>query len=237
MEPSFALTLGDLVFGGSSRDPDDGVDGSQYHGGARRFRAAQKSRERMETDEDAHQHLLERIRAGDPAAFDAMVVEQLNGLVGFARSLLQSAETAEDAVQDVLARVWRDRAKLPARGSMRAYLFTAVRNRALDLLKHERVQRHVLASLRCEADASGHSAALTMDVEPDLPGHITHAQLTAIHRAFAMLPERQRSALALRYERQLKTMEVAAILGVSVKAAEQLLVRAIRTLRLAVTPT
>jgi RNA polymerase sigma-70 factor (ECF subfamily) len=177
--------------------------------------------------------LAARIRAGDPAAFDAMVVTHLDALVGFARSLVHATDTAEDVVQDVCASLWRRHAQLPMHGSLRAYLFTAVRNRVLDVLKHERVRERALTSFRSSTALFEEQILTSLNTEAD---DLTRTRLIHVHRALATLPERQRTALALRYERQLKIAEVAAVLDISVKAAEQLLIRAIRALRAAIPP-
>ncbi len=56
-------------------------------------------------------------------------------------------------------------------------------------------------------------------------------RLAAVARAIRSLPERQRLALLLAVQGGRSNAEIAAILGISQGAAEQLLVRARRTLR------
>ena len=73
----------------------------------------------------------------------------------------------------------------------------------------------------------------------DVPDHAASAvemiarrqRVEALAREVALLPERQRAALALSYQAELPDVEAAASMGVSVKAYESLLVRARRALR------
>jgi RNA polymerase sigma-70 factor (ECF subfamily) len=186
-------------------------------------------RERAETDRRERETepasvLIERIRLGDPDAFDVMVIEHLEALVGFAKSFVGSIDAAEDVVQDALAGIWKRRDTLPREGSIRAYLFSTVRNRALDMLKYERVRTRARTRLESEVRAA---AFETDSGENDLIAR----QTAAVRNALRALPERQRTAVALRYSRGLKVTEIAAVFGVSAKAAEQVLVRALRTLR------
>jgi RNA polymerase sigma-70 factor (ECF subfamily) len=78
---------------------------------------------------------LERIRAGDPGAFEALFREHYHGLCLFAARLVASDAVAEELVQDVLLRVWQQRERWTVTGSVAAYLYGAVRNQALGHLR------------------------------------------------------------------------------------------------------
>ena len=53
-------------------------------------------------------------------------------------SVVAVREAAEEVVQDVMLELCRRRSALDPAGSVRAYLFTAVRNRTLNVIRHER---------------------------------------------------------------------------------------------------
>jgi len=174
--------------------------------------------------------LFHALRAGDVAAFDTFVVAHLDALVGFAASLVDSIEAGEDIVQDVLTTLWQKRGALPQTGSPRAYVFAAVRHRALDARKHDRVQLRTRDRLAIELAGSVTPPPMPLASDSDLT---QQGRVASVRAALATLPERQRTALFLRYVRSLKVAEIGTVLGVSTKAAEQLLIRAIRTLRTA----
>ena len=135
-------------------------------------------------------------------------------------------EVAQDVVQDVLCRVWQLGAAWHPQGSARSYLYASVRNAVLNRRKHE-----VIAA-RFEDEAlrtAAHGGAVE---SPSAERMVEARERTdALRRQIDALPERQRAALALRYEEQLTVPEVAATLGITVKAAENLLARTVKALR------
>ena len=76
----------------------------------------------------------------DTAAFEQMVLTYAQPLTAFAWRYVQSNELAVNVVQDVFAQVWERRADLDVRTNLRAYLFAATRNRALNALAHARIE-------------------------------------------------------------------------------------------------
>jgi RNA polymerase sigma-70 factor (ECF subfamily) len=175
--------------------------------------------------EEQELDMARRIRDGDPAAFNALMRLHFTSLVRFAAGILYAREAAEDVVQTVFERLWRQRGRMPTTGTIRAFLFASVRNEALNAHKHNQVERRVLDTVRLNIPAMSESGIPEAELED------RHALLGRIHAIVATLPERQRSALALRYGQGQRIADVAEVLGISAKAAGQLLVRGIRTLR------
>lgn len=77
---------------------------------------------------------------GDREAFERMFRNYYKRLHGFAYSFVRQRECAEDIVQTVFLRIWTNRSSWNPPGQVRHYLFTAVRNEALNFLKHQQVQ-------------------------------------------------------------------------------------------------
>jgi len=154
-------------------------------------------------------------------ALGVLIDTYTDRLTRFAYSLVGSVDVAEDVVQDVFVRVWNARARLRPDLSWRGYIFTAVRRRALDVLKHRVVETRNAVKLAS-------AEPMTMTVEDDLDAD----QMARIVRdAIATLPERRRTVLRLRYEDGLPYADIADVMGVSEKAAKDLAARAIRELR------
>src|SRR5688572_8158150 len=84
---------------------------------------------------------IARIRGGDRPAFEALFREHYSALCEFAHRYVQSREAAEDLVQEVFLSVWTHRESLEIRDGLRAYLYGAVRNRALNSIEHRRVEQ------------------------------------------------------------------------------------------------
>jgi RNA polymerase sigma-19 factor, ECF subfamily len=176
---------------------------------------------------------VERIRAGDEAAFNAMFRAYAAPLATFARIYLGSADDAADAVQDVFVNVWRRAATWECRQTVRAYLYASVRNAALSRLKRGRARAR--ASDRLLHELGGHlSDVLAHAVSPD-DGHDTadphEARMAAFERALAALSDKHRQVFLLRWQHGLTYAEIAGVLEIPVKTVDSRMVRAIQAMR------
>ena len=165
--------------------------------------------------------LLDGLRRGDHDAFDAIFRTHYPALVGLAESLLRGRGLAEEVVQEVMLELWRRRESLSIDESLRAYLFRATRNRALNHLRHERVR--VAAAPRLQVDTSSSAEA-----EPNLVQQEIDA---ALAQAMSLLPPRCREVFELSRVHGLRYAEIADTLGVSVKTVEAQMGKALRILR------
>src|SRR5689334_20307784 len=165
---------------------------------------------------------LERLRAGDDGAFDALFRAHYPDLVGFAESILRERAAAEDVAQEVMLELWRRRDEIRPETSLRAYLFRATRNRALNQIRHERVaarlEPEIVNSRPESAPAADHAT-----VETELR--------QAVDRAIRSLPERCREVFELSRVEGLKYAEIAAVLDISVKTVEAQMGKALRVMR------
>lgn len=142
-------------------------------------------------------------------------------LCRFAARYVGDIDLARDLVQDAYFRVWRGRSMRPLVPTMRTYLFTIVRNAAVDDLRHRRIVRRAHAA--CEP-------LPWVDLETEVLAAETAEQ---IGRAIDGLPARQREVLRLRWRDGLSYQEVAAQLGVSEKTVGNHVSRAMGHLRTA----
>ena len=84
--------------------------------------------------------LFNKIKEGDFDAFRLLFEQYYNRLCNYASSYFQDDFTYEDAVQEVFAKIWEDRRKIRIAGSVKAYLYTSVKNTCLNKLKSESVR-------------------------------------------------------------------------------------------------
>jgi RNA polymerase sigma-70 factor (family 1) len=174
------------------------------------------------TGHSAEARLAERIRDGDTAAFEIVFLDAMPRLCNFAMHYLRSRDEAQDVVQDVFARLWRTRATLRAGGSLSSYLYTSVRNAALNRLRHA----GVAAELSADVMADGEPVVMAVDSALEIM-----ERQAAVARAVGELPARQRTICLLRWTEGLTYREIAHRLGIAEKTVDAHLQRAIRTIR------
>jgi RNA polymerase sigma-70 factor (ECF subfamily) len=138
-----------------------------------------------------------------------------------AESMTRDRATAEEIVQDVMLGLWRRRETFSAEGSPQGYLFRATRNRALNQLRHQKIQRQTEPHLqtRTAVHAVAESALAEQEIQ------------AAVQRAVADLPERCREVFELSRVHGLKYSEIAETLDISIKTVETQMGKALRVLR------
>jgi RNA polymerase sigma-70 factor, ECF subfamily len=168
-----------------------------------------------------HPDLLDRIRLHDQEAFDAMFRLYYAPLVGFAERILRDNGSAEEVVQDVMLELWQRRESLEVEDSLRSYLFRATRNRALNVIRHLKVQQRTEPILTDPWAASPAADVSVAELEIEV----------AVQHAVAGLPERCRAVFELSRKEGLSYAEIARVLGISIKTVETQMGKALRTLR------
>lgn len=165
--------------------------------------------------------LLARVRVGDERAFDAIFREHYPPLVRCAEAMLHRRDVAEEIVQEVMLALWQRRDSLVVEDSLRAYLFRATRNRALNHIRHLAIERKAEPELSAvePAHAAGTDGLLGEEME------------TALRRAVRALPPRCREVFELSRVSGLRYAEIAVTLGISVKTVEAQMGKALRVLR------
>ncbi len=167
------------------------------------------------------QELLARLRGGDEAAFDAVFRAYYAPLVGLAESVLRHRALAEEVAQDVMLELWRRRETLAVEESLRAYLFQATRNRALNHIRHLRVTERGKPFAAAPVSATPTADAELVEEEIDV----------ALRAAVSELPPRCREVFELSRVHGMKYAEIASVMGISVKTVEVQMGKALRILR------
>ena len=164
---------------------------------------------------------LARLRSGDHEAFNEIFRQWYEPAVRSAARIVRDTGVAEEISQDVFLELWRRRETLPPDSIAGAYLLQSVRNRALNHLRHLQVQQKSVMHIEALTDSPAHADAAAQASELEL----------AARAAIAALPPRTREVFVLSRERGLRYSEIADALGVSVKAVEANMSRALRVLR------
>jgi RNA polymerase sigma-70 factor (ECF subfamily) len=85
-------------------------------------------------------YLVSRLRNGDKKAFESIYLIYHKQVLGLAIRYLKDQQLAEDAVQDVFSKLWSNRHKLDSEKSIKAFLFTVLKNHVLNMIKKRKRQ-------------------------------------------------------------------------------------------------
>lgn len=173
------------------------------------------------TESPNDRDLLARLRGGDDKAFEAIFRQWYEPVVRSANRVLRDPGIAEELAQEVFLELWRRRDMLAPDSSVAGYLMQAVRNRALNHLRHLAVQKKSVVYVEALSEPAEHA---------DEQVHANDLRV-AMTKAIAALPPRTREVFVMSRERGLRYSEIAEQLGVSVKAVEANMSRALRILR------
>jgi len=154
----------------------------------------------------ALQALLSRVALGDRKAFRALYDATAPSLFGVAVRILNRRDRAEDVVQDAFVNVWQRAAGYSAAASQPMTWLTAiVRNRALDVLRSEKLR----ATETLHDEETGETRE-PPDERPDPLGLLEQASdALALRDCMNEIQSAQRQCLALAYYHGLSHAEVA----------------------------
>lgn len=153
------------------------------------------------------QLLAERLRSGDREALGLLYDRYAPVAMAVAVRVVSDRDLAEDLVHDAFVAVWQKIERFdPARGSLRSWLLTIVRNRAIDRLRGTRPSIEV-----GEADEQ---SLLRTSPNPTWEEAVRRSSATQLRAALAGLPDEQRQAVELAYFGGHTYREIAVLTGV-----------------------
>ena len=179
--------------------PDDPIDiGSS--------RASERAADRAADDAA----LMAALGDGEIDALEALYDRYATLVFSVSLRVLHDAQLAEDVVQEVYLRLWRQPTSYdPARGRFISWLMSVTRNRSLDEL------RRVSRRLRSEdaEENPGHELPAPEGVDDPQAGLLLAERRVAVRAAMTRLPPAQRRVIELAYFGGLTQVEIAQVTG------------------------
>jgi RNA polymerase sigma-70 factor, ECF subfamily len=171
--------------------------------------------------EDGDRFLLSQVLLGKEEAFDFIFRKYYKVLTIQAFRFVRDKDSDQSLVQDCFIKFWENRRELSNVEDLYSYLYFMVRNRCIDHLREQKRKKQ--ETITGETDSVEYKTEEMIDAE-DLSSHLW--------QTIARLPERSR--LAFEYSRidGLTYSQIATKMGVSGKAVEALISRALKVLRI-----
>lgn len=160
---------------------------------------------------------------GNELAFEKIFKIYYKPLCHYAYSFLTDGAEAEEVVQNTFVKIWERRSTIQVQTSVKAYLYSMVRNSCLNVIKHERVKQEFAKDHQYVSETSRPVVEEKM-ISNDLE--------SKIYEAMRALPEQCRLVFQLSRFEELKYQEIANQLEISVKTVENQMGKALKTMRL-----
>ena len=173
--------------------------------------------------------LFEKIRIGDEAAFKVIYNRFAPRLYYFVYEYVPQNDIVENIVQDTFMALWDKRSKLADNTNFGAYLFTVAKNNCLYKLRDQRYKQKLFESADIsEPELKANLVALdVLDTSV-----ITFTEIEQIIRdTLNQLPPQCRTVFNLSRFEEKKNKEIADELGISLKAVEAHISKALKLFR------
>lgn len=152
--------------------------------------------------------------------FNSLYSEYYPQLVKFAEAIVFDSEEAKDIVQDVFIHLWNHADKIKITTSISGYLFTSVKNKALNHIKSVRI-----TDVHNERVKEAYLYACYLEPQSD------DELLTRVYSEIENFPAQMKKILLLRTEKNMKYDEIAQALNLSKNTVKTHLKNAFRLLR------
>lgn len=161
--------------------------------------------------------LLSAIASGDENAFRQVYDQYRKRIYSYAFNLTESADKANEIVQEVFVKVWINRQKLKEISNFNSWLHTIARNVFYDAIKKIANESRAVKTLKVVSDDASHDTDYFI---------LNRENEKLLHSILEKLPEQQRLVFQLRSQ-GLKREEIAAQLNISENTVRVHLTRAL----------
>jgi RNA polymerase sigma-70 factor (ECF subfamily) len=167
------------------------------------------------------------LQQGNLKLFNQLFEDYYVNLCRFAYTYVKDTATSEEIVQNLFVSIWENRNNLNIQISVRAFLYTSVKNKALNYLRNEKTRKG-------HENEFAHEQALKVEQMIDLCEHEELQQL--IKEAIEDLPTQCRTIFEMSRLQNLTYNEIASQLNISPKTVEAQMSIALKKLRSKLSP-
>lgn len=168
----------------------------------------------------------EELRKGNRKGLSQLYQLSIDALFDYGKKITHDENLVEDGIQDVFVHLWNKRTSLPEVKSVKAYLFTSLRNALL-----KKLERHYNRFSDVEDVSTVVKDSVSIHEQWD--GKEEQAvQREDLKKAIEQLPKKQREIIYLVYSCGLSYAEIEEILSVKNQSLRNTMNRAVKQLKI-----
>lgn len=166
--------------------------------------------------------LFEKIRHNNQKAFDELFNKYYLKLCEYSYLVVKDKSIAEEVVADVFANIWIKRKRIKIKTRLSSYLYRSTKNTSITYLRKNKI--------KFEPIPESHDFVAKQDSFPDSEILKIENKLK-IDNLLNILPERNKEIFVLHRFSGLKYIEIANVVGISVKTVEKHMSKSLKLLR------
>ncbi len=164
----------------------------------------------------------------DLDAFEQFFFKYYSRLQKFAVSILHNSSQAEDVVQDVFYQVWKDRVFPDPEKNIASYLFTILRNKCLNILRHKVVEeKYVVSQSKYNVEELYHISFRETDEFISMEQQLTRE----LENIISYMPSKCQQAFRLKWIEGKKIKEISGIMNISTTMVDRHLAKGLQIAR------
>lgn len=167
------------------------------------------------------QELFQKVKEDDLKAFERIFRTYYAQLIRYGMSMVRNESVAEEITQDIFMYLWEKRKDIELKSSLKSYLFTSVRYKAINYIKLE------LPRLQVTSDLEGVTALASTEMVTSESDRLK----LKVQQAIDHLPDKCKNIFILSRYGGLTYKEIAEELNLSVKTVENQMGNALKKLR------
>ncbi|HEV3324545.1 MAG TPA: sigma-70 family RNA polymerase sigma factor [Puia sp.] len=179
----------------------------------------------MEARPDQDALLWLQFKEGSRDAFAALYQRHITPLIAYGLKLCPDSDLLKDQIQELFVELWNSRKNLSPIGSVRFYLFKALRYKLIRLEKNRNLRDH---AARIAMDLNSMQDSVETSIIGD---EVSASQVDSLRQAIKALTVRQQEAIQLRYYQGFSNEQIANLMDLNYQSVNNLLHRALSRLK------
>ncbi len=175
-----------------------------------------------------HKKNIKKLKEGDHLVFEKIFKHYYNALFFFAGKYIQDEDDAENLVQETFMSLWLNRKNIlsDSESSIRSWLYNTLKNKCLNFLEKDLSRKKYNDYVRTRQMLN---ISVLKDFEID--DVLFHEVYEILNKALEQMPSQSKAVFEMSRLKGMKNKEIAETLGITVKAVEANMTRALKLLR------